>query len=102
MVFQSEFTGTAEGKILKQFFEQELSKELLDILDDYRTHNDYLKLKNDLISHVSVLMRQTHLLRPKKEMHQNIGSVVMSFAEAGRLSQSDARILGGMLSDEHW
>jgi len=60
--------------------------ELLDILDNYRTHNDYLKLKNDLNNHVSVLVGQTHLLRPKKEMHQSVGQVIMSFAESGKLS----------------
>jgi len=64
MVFESEFAGKPEGKIIKQFFEQELSIELFDILDNYRTHNDYLKLKNDLNNHVSVLVGQTHLLRP--------------------------------------
>ncbi len=96
MVYQSEFAGKPEGKIMKQFFEQELSKELLDILDDYRTHNDYLKLKNELINQLGVLVGQTHLLRPKKEVHQNIGHVITSFAENGKLSQSDARILGGL------
>jgi hypothetical protein len=70
MVFNSEFRHAAIGDGILQAFNQESSKELFDIIDDYKNHNDYLRLKNELneLGH--------RLKKPKKEVFSSIDQMI--------------------------
>ena len=48
LAFQTDFAQNEAGAILKQAFEEEKDPELVQILEKYLNHNDYLKLKNEL------------------------------------------------------
>ena len=47
MVYYGEFINKKDGEILMKLFEDENTK-LLDLLDDYSKHNNYLSLKNSI------------------------------------------------------
>lgn len=49
LVFYGEFLNKeVEGKLVKRLFEDESNEQLLDILEAYKRHNNYLDLKNQI------------------------------------------------------
>ena len=48
MVYQTDFMNLRCGAVLAQAFGTGQSPELTQALEDYMTHNDYLRLKNEL------------------------------------------------------
>jgi len=48
MVYQTDFINAKEGDALLEAFENDENPEILDILESFQKHNDYLRLKNEI------------------------------------------------------
>lgn len=46
MIYQTDFIDDPNFKHLQEAFDKETMPELFSILEDYKSHNDFLKLKN--------------------------------------------------------
>ena len=51
MAFQTDFSNNEYGQILKKAYEDEKDPRIVQTIESYLSHNDYLQLKNELISY---------------------------------------------------
>jgi hypothetical protein len=54
MVYYGEFINKEEGDLVKRLFEEE-NPRLLDCVEDYNNHNNYLNLKNSIYDFLNSL-----------------------------------------------
>ena len=59
MVYQTDFINLKLGELLSQQFESDQNQEIIQVLENYMKHNDYLRLKNEL-SEIGNLLYNQH------------------------------------------
>ena len=96
LAYQTDFNDNETGAILKSAFEEEKDPELLQILENYLSHNDYLKLKNEM----------TDFAHQKGSQEQppafnSLADAIIIFKDQGHITEEDAEILLGLESQNN-
>lgn len=101
MVYQTDFINAVEGPALKEAYENDDSTELLDIIEDYSRHNDYLKMKNQLHELGQQLLEDYQPKSPQVETFISLQDAICWFTENELLSKTDMLTLQNMIQEGH-
>jgi len=72
--------------VLLQAFEEDHDASLVRVLEDYMSHNDYLKLKNELIDFSNKLLAPANA-------YSSLAQAIEVFKEQGNLTETDVEFL---------
>ena len=97
MAFQTDFSQNEYGRILNSAYEDDQNPQLLQILESYMSHNDYLQLKNEL----------TNFAKAKQEsdaasgLFRSLPSAIDFFVQEGSFSDEEGQYLHQLHQSNH-
>ena len=99
MAFQTDFSENEYGRILKAAYENDQNPQLLQILESYMSHNDYLQLKNELSDFAKA--RRENDAEAASDLFRSLPSAIDFFVQDGSFTDEEGQYLKQLYEQKH-